>query len=209
MTRTTLLFITALPLCAADVAFFEKKIRPVLAEKCWSCHSNNAKIAFAGLRLDTKVNVAKGSDAGPVISPGDPAASRLYEALLYTGAAKMPPTGKLSDTVLADFREWIAGGAPWPDDAGSIAAASQESAMDKAKQHWAWRPVAKPSVPVVRSQAWFVNDIDRFVLAALEAKRLTPSADAAPATWLRRVTLDLTGLPPTLAELDEFARAAS
>ncbi|MBM3766070.1 MAG: DUF1553 domain-containing protein [Acidobacteria bacterium] len=209
MTRTTLLFISTLPLCAADVAFFEKKIRPVLAEKCWSCHSNNAKIAFAGLRLDTKANVAKGSDAGPVISPGDPAASRLYQALLYTGAAKMPPTGKLPDAVLADFREWIAGGAPWPEDAGSSAAASQENAMDKAKQHWAWRPVAKPSTPVVRNQAWSVNDIDRFVLAALEAKRLAPSAEAVPAAWLRRVTLDLTGLPPTLAELDEFARADS
>ncbi|MBM3787230.1 MAG: DUF1553 domain-containing protein [Acidobacteria bacterium] len=209
MARTALLFLTALPLCAADVAFFEKKIRPVLAEKCWSCHSNNAKIAFAGLRLDTKANVAKGSDAGPVIAAGDPTASRIYQVLLYTGQAKMPPSGKLPDAVLADFREWISGGAPWPDDAGASAAASQDSGAGKAKQHWAWQPVAKPAVPVVRNQAWPVNDIDRFVLAALEAKRLAPGADAAPAAWLRRVTLDLTGLPPTLAEHEEFARTAS
>jgi hypothetical protein len=198
-----------LPLCAADVAFFEKKIRPVLAEKCWSCHSNNAKIAFAGLKLDTKSSVSKGSDAGPVIAAGDPAASRLYQALLYDGAAKMPPSGKLPDVVLADFREWIAGGAPWPDDAGANADVRPENATSPAKQHWAWQPVARPPVPVVRNQMWPANDIDRFVLAALEAKRLAPSADAAPVTWLRRVTLDLTGLPPTLAEQEEFARTPS
>ena len=203
---TAFLIAARLPLCGADTAFFESKIRPVLAEKCWSCHSNNAKIAFAGLRLDTKANVSKGSDAGPVLTPGDPAASRLYQALL---SAKMPPSGKLPDRVIADFKEWIEKGAVWPDDAAPGASPGDNAPAERAKQHWAWQAISKPTVPVVRNGNWALSDIDRFVLAALESKQLTPSPDAPPEIWLRRVTLDLTGLPPTLAEQEEFAREAS
>jgi hypothetical protein len=209
MARIALLLLLACSAPAADLAFFEKKIRPVLAERCWSCHSNTAKLAFAGLKLDSKANLAKGSDAGPVIVPGDPASSRLYHALLYSGPSKMPPTGKLPDAVLADFRQWIAAGAPWPDDAPTPQPVSQANPASPAKSHWAWQPVIPPAVPPVRQATWPRNDIDRFVLAALEAKQLAPSPDAAPAAWLRRVSLDLTGLPPTLAEQDDFARHPS
>ncbi|MEZ5353820.1 MAG: PSD1 and planctomycete cytochrome C domain-containing protein [Bryobacteraceae bacterium] len=194
---------------AVDTAFFERKVRPVLAEKCWSCHSNNAKIAYAGLRLDTKANLAKGADAGPVIAPGDPEASRLYQALLYTGATRMPPSGKLSDEVIADFRQWIAEGAPWPEDPAGDASTITASAGEKSSEHWAWRPVANPGVPKVQNESWPTDDIDRFVLAALEAKRLAPNPAASPAAWLRRVTLDLTGLPPTLDEQRAFGENPS
>ncbi|MBZ2180950.1 MAG: PSD1 and planctomycete cytochrome C domain-containing protein [Acidobacteria bacterium] len=209
MARIALLLLLACSAPAADLAFFEKKIRPVLAERCWSCHSNTAKLAFAGLKLDSKANLAKGSDAGPVIVPGDPAASRLYQALLYSGPSKMPPTGKLPDAVLADFRQWIAAGAPWPDDAPAPPPVAQAHPARPAQSHWAWQPVTNPPVPPVRRADWPRNDIDRFLLAALEAKQLAPSPDAAPAAWLRRVSLDLTGLPPTLAEQDDFARHPS
>ncbi len=204
-----LLAAAMLPAGAADVAFFEKKIRPVLAEKCFACHSDRAKIVFAGLKLDSKTNLAKGSDAGPVLVPGNPDTSRLYQALLYSGSTKMPPSGKLPDAVLADFREWIAAGAPWPDEATPNTRPAGAGGPAKTTPHWAWQPVANPPAPAVRDEAWPVNDIDRFILAALQAKRLTPSADANAETWLRRVTLDLTGLPPTLAEQEAFRRDRS
>ncbi|MFN9894509.1 MAG: c-type cytochrome domain-containing protein, partial [Acidobacteriota bacterium] len=181
MARIALLLLLACSAPAADLAFFEKKIRPVLAERCWSCHSNTAKLAFAGLKLDSKANLAKGSDAGPVIVPGDPASSRLYHALLYSGPSKMPPTGKLPDAVLADFRQWIAAGAPWPDDAPAPPPVAQAHPARPAQSHWAWQPVTNPPVPPVRRADWPRNDIDRFLLAALEAKQLAPSPDAAPA----------------------------
>ncbi|MFN7651572.1 MAG: c-type cytochrome domain-containing protein [Acidobacteriota bacterium] len=155
MVAIALLLLLASPLGAADLPFFEKKIRPVLAERCWSCHSNTAKLAFAGLKLDSKANLAKGSDAGPVIVPGNPASSRLYQALLYSGPSKMPPTGKLPDAVLADFRQWIADGAPWPDDAPTPQPISQANPASPAKSHWAWQPVIPPAVapgPVATEQ---------------------------------------------------------
>lgn len=173
----------------ADDTFFEKNIRPVLAEKCWSCHSTQAKLVHAGLKLDDK------SSRDSVITPHKPEDSRLYKALLYTGATKMPPTGKLPPETLENFKIWIAGGAPWPATTVNIQTAT----------HWAWNPIANPPVPPVRNTAWPRNPIDNFILAKLEAQNLQPAPGADPATWLRRVTLDLTGLPPTPAEQDEFA----
>jgi hypothetical protein len=186
---------------AQDTAFFEKKIRPVLAEKCWSCHSTKAKISFAGLQLDSRQAVMKGSDAGPVIVAGKPEESRLYKALRYDGQTKMPPTGKLSDETLAGFRAWIADGAPWPDD-GPKAAANQ--AIRPGADHWAWKPVSKAEPPEVKDPAWPLDPLDRFILARLEQKQLRPSSDATREQWLRRVSLDLTGLPPTAEDQQRF-----
>jgi hypothetical protein len=120
---------------------------------------------------------------------------------LYQGAAKMPPTGKLPAEVIEDFRTWIAGGAAWPDDAIVQAAALSK---DKRNEHWAWQPVTKPTPPTVRDTAWPRDIIDQFLLAKLEERGLQPVADAAPEVWLRRVTFDLTGLPPTPAERAQF-----
>jgi len=182
--------------------FFEQRIRPVLAEKCWSCHSTKAKISFAGLQLDTKTGLTKGSDGGPVVVAGKAEESPLYRALLYTGKAKMPPTGKLDSAVIADFKKWIDDGAAWPGGEEGPQARTNAAAAE----HWAWKPVVVPSVPEVRDSAWPAGPIDRFILAKLENSQLRPSKDAAPATWLRRVTLDLTGLPPTLLEQEAFER---
>jgi hypothetical protein len=189
----------------SDAAFFERKIRPVLAEKCWSCHAASAKLSFAGLQLDSKAAVAKGSDAGPIIVAGKPEESRLYQALLYTGQTKMPPTGKVAPEVLADFRKWILEGAFWPEDNSSSSVKTKTTATN----HWAWQPVAKVLPPQVQNPAWPLDDLDRFLLARLESKGLRPVADAPKDVWLRRVFLDLTGLPPSPAEQQDFLRDGS
>ena len=183
------LLAAAITIAHADDTFFEKNIRPVLADKCWSCHSTGAKLVHANLKLDNKASRES------VIPPNKPEDSRLYKALLYTGPTKMPPTGKLPPETLENFRKWIADGAPWP---------ATELAI-QTTTHWAWKPITNPAIPAVRNTSWPRNKIDHFLLAKLEAQNLQPNPDANPATWLRRVTLDLTGLPPTPAEQDDFA----
>ncbi|MFN7936611.1 MAG: PSD1 and planctomycete cytochrome C domain-containing protein [Bryobacteraceae bacterium] len=182
--------------------FFERKIRPVLAEKCYSCHATKAKISFAGLQLDTRDVALK------VLNPGKPLESKLYQALLYTGQTKMPPTGKLPDATIEDFRLWIEQGATWPAD--SLTPAPAPSTLPKTtNNHWAWKPVAKPTPPAVQATSWPLDPIDAFILAKLEHNNLRPAPDASRELWFRRVSLDLTGLPPTIPEQDRFLHDAS
>ena len=187
----------------SDVQFFEKKIRPVLAAQCWGCHSTKAKVSFASLHLDTKA----GFEGGAVVVAGQPEASRLFQAILYKSSTKMPPTGMLPAAVIEDFRAWISAGAVWPEEASVAVAAGggKKANLD----HWAWKPVSKPPVPTVKNGQWARDEIDRFVMARLEGNGLRPVADATAEMWLRRVSLDLTGLPPTVAEQDEFLRERS
>jgi hypothetical protein len=195
---------------AAVLDLFERKIRPVLVERCWSCHSSNARISFAGLQLDTKARTFRGSDAGAVIVPGKPAESRLYQALRYEGQAKMPPAGKLTAEVIENFRVWIEQGAPWPEEREPAAPTATKAQTPKPRvDHWAWKPVKKLPPPPVRAANWPLDPLDQFVLAQLEERGLEPVADASREQWLRRVTLDLTGLPPTLAERESFLADAS
>ncbi len=164
-------------------------------------------MSFAGLQLDTKAGVLEGSDAGAVITPGKPEESTLFNALLYDSATKMPPTGKLSVEVLADFRSWILQGALWPDE--GVTAIVKAIAKKAAREHWAWKPVIKVAPPQVKDAAWVLDDLDRFILAKLEEKALRPAGDATREIWLRRVALDLTGLQPSVEEQDEFLREGS
>ncbi len=183
--------------------FFEKNIRPVLAEKCYSCHG--PKNQFASLRLDSRAGILKGSDKGAVLVPGDPEKSRLIQAIRHANGLKMPPAEKLSDKVAADFTEWVKLGAPWPADAAAPAEKSFEERIGEAKTgHWAFRPVRRPALPAVKDKSWAASPIDRFVLAKLEAKGLRPAPPADRSTLIRRVTYDLTGLPPTPAEVSAF-----
>jgi len=188
------LLAAALPVAAQNGAaeFFEKKLRPVLAAKCQNCHG--AKMQMAGLNLSTGTGVA------PLVAAGDLASSRLYQALLYTEKVKMPPSGKLPDAELAVFKSWIEQGAHWPV-AAPVAAPTAAAA---AKRHWAFEPIAAPAPPKVKQEAWVRTPIDRFILAGLEAKALPPAAPTAKLALLRRVTFDLTGLPPTLQEIQAF-----
>lgn len=175
--------------------FFESKVRPVLISRCGSCHGD--KTQMAGRQFTTRDGMHR---SGAVVA-GDAGASRLIEVIGYSGKVKMPPGGKLPPTEIEALTKWVAEGAVWPDTASKASA--------DAGGHWSLRPVRKPAIPAVRNAGWAKSEIDRFILAKLEEKNLTPVAGADPYTLLRRVTLDLTGLLPAPEEVEAFARDAS
>jgi hypothetical protein len=193
---------------AADREFFETKIRPVLAKNCYGCHSSDTKTPMGGLFLDSKNGALSGGKSGPAIVPGKPDASLLILAVRYQGR-HMPPSGQLSEAAITDLEKWVAMGAPDPRE--SAGANWKPSTMDieKGRQYWAFHPPVKPAVPKVKNRAWSSQAIDRFLLARMEEKHVTPVADADRATWLRRVTFDLIGLPPTPEEIDSFLKDRS
>ncbi|HEY1376993.1 MAG TPA: DUF1549 domain-containing protein, partial [Gemmataceae bacterium] len=198
------------PAAAADPAgaeFFETKVRPILADHCFGCHSATAAKLKGGLRLDSRAGVLRGGDTGPAAVAGDPAKSRLVAAINYTDVdLQMPPKGKLPAPAIADLTAWVKMGLPWPETAVAGASGSVKAFdLQKRKaEHWAWRPVRTAVPPAVRDAAWPLSPVDRFVLAKLEAAALAPAPPADRETLLRRVTFDLTGLPPTPAEQDAF-----
>jgi cytochrome c553 len=198
----------AAPSDLAQLDFFEKKIRPVLAESCYECHSASAKKLKGGLYLDTADGLVKGGDSGPGIVPGNPAKSLLLITMRHEDKdpdmAMPPKKDKLSDAVIADFEQWIKMGAPDPRTERGIAKSATWDAA-KAKDHWAFQKISNPPVPKPADAKHFVqNPIDNFVLAKLDEKKLTPSAKADKHTLIRRVTYDLIGLPPTPQEVDAF-----
>ncbi len=193
-----------------DTAFFENKIRPVLAAKCFACHSTTLKSPMGGLVLDTKAGVKKGGTLGPVIDSANPARSRMLQALRYTDPhLQMPPGGKLPEPVLADFERWITAGAP--DPRADTAAGAQSPAplkgmsIEDGRKWWAFQPVRELPTPKVKDRAWPITKVDSFVLAKLEQKDLKPSAPADARTLVRRAYIDLTGLKPSYEEVEAFA----
>lgn len=187
----------------AQAEFFEKSVRPVLAQSCYACHGPGKQ--FASLRLDSRAGLLMGGDKGPVLTPGDPEKSRLIAAIRQTGALKMPPNGKLSDKAIADLTVWVKDGAPWPASAaGPTVKTMGERITEERTKHWSFQPVKKQTPPAVKDKTWAANAVDRFILAKLEAKGLKPSPPADRLTLIRRATFDLTGLPPTPAEVVEF-----
>ncbi len=186
--------------------FFEARIRPILVERCIKCHG--PKKQESGLRLDSREGLLKGNDAGPVVAPGRPEESPLVDAVRYGGAVKMPPAGKLPDRAIADLVAWVGMGAYWPGAAPASSASSgvpdAVAIAAAARRHWAFRPVRDQPPPPVRDAAWPIDPLDRFILARLEAARLSPSPPADRCTLIRRVTFDLIGLPPTPEEIAAF-----
>jgi hypothetical protein len=198
---------TGLPACAQaqssaeGIEFFEKKIRPLLAAHCYTCHSAKAEKLRGGLRLDTRERILAGGDSGPAVVPGDPDGSLLIKAIRYTDPdRRMPPAKKLSREDVADLEAWVKRGAPVPraEDQGAGPGASGK--------HWAFQAPKVASVPQVKGKGGVQNPIDCFVLAKLEAKGLQPAAPVDKRTLLRRATLDLIGLPPTAAEVEAFVQ---
>ncbi len=187
---------------AAGLAFFEAKIRPVLVEKCYLCHSSNADKLKAGLHLDSRGGILHGGDSGPAAVPGNPADSLIIQALHYDGY-EMPPKGQLPSSVIADFERWIEIGMPDPRDRVEPAEKASIN-IEEGRKFWSFQPLAKVAPPAVKDAAWPRSWSDRFLLAKLVANDLAPAADTDRATWLRRVTFDLVGLPPSLDEIDEF-----
>jgi hypothetical protein len=190
------------------VEFFEKKIRPVLVEHCYACHSEEAaknKKLRGGLYLDSREGVLKGGDSGVLVLTDKPADSLLVKALRHAGDVKMPPKAKLPDAVIADFEAWAKMGAPDPRTGTSVA--KKVIDIEAAKQYWAFRPLAPVAPPTITSDR-VRTPIDRFILAKLGEAKLTLNPATAPAKLLRRLTYDLTGLPPTPEEIAEFEQAA-
>ena len=188
-----------------ELDFFEQKIRPVLVRNCYECHSGEVKKAKGGFVLDTSLGLRKGGESGPAIVPGHPDDSLLIEAVRYDGL-EMPPSGKLSDDVIDDLAKWIEMGAPDP----RVPRPSRKGLnLTEARKWWSFqKPKASPP-PEVANTSWPRSDVDRFVLAALEKAGLKPVTDADAETLLRRVTFDLTGLPPSPDEIDAFLRGPS
>jgi hypothetical protein len=192
----------------AKVDFFEKKIRPVLVRHCYRCHSGPADKAKGGLLLDTRAGLRKGGDSGPALVPGDPAASLLLKALRYEDL-EMPPKGKLPRRVVADFETWIKQGAADPRDGKAAPAPARQIDVEAGKRFWSFQPPRRHAVPEVRQRSWPERAIDRFLLARLEKAGLEPTPPADRRTWLRRVSFDLTGLPPRPAEIEAFVNDPS
>jgi mono/diheme cytochrome c family protein len=188
--------------------FFEKKIRPVLVNNCYNCHSANTNVK-GGLRVDDRNGLTTGGGRGAAIVPGQPDKSLLMHAVRHTHAKlKMPPEKHLSQEQIADLAKWIKDGAAWPQVRVPAFIGRPNAKYDTLrKEHWAWQPLREAQAPPVKDGSWPRDDIDRFLLAKLEDKGLKPVADADPLTLIRRLTFDLTGLPPTLVEVDNFVKA--
>ncbi len=191
---------------ADDDAFFREKVQPLLAERCFECHSHDKKIK-GGLALDSRSGWEKGGDNGRAIVPGQPDESLLIKAISYADPdLAMPPKKRLSAAEVAIFTEWVKRGAPDPRQ--SAVARTGAISMEERRKHWSYQPITNPPVPEVRDTAWPRNDLDRFILARLEAEGLRPSPPADARTLARRLNFDLVGLPPTFAEAEAFTTAS-
>jgi hypothetical protein len=191
----------------SGVQFFEQKIRPVLVKHCYKCHSSETPKPKGGLVVDTRAGLREGGDSGPAVVPGKLTESLLIKAIRHDEIA-MPPSEKLPDEVIADFERWVKMGAPDPRE-GKVVAKSQALNIDEGRKFWSFQPPRHQPAPPVKDAAWVFTEIDRFLLARLEAKGLKPAADADRATFLRRATIALTGLPPTPEETESFLQSAS
>ena len=197
----------AAPFTPEQVDFFERKIRPILADNCYKCHAQDSEKVKGGLLLDTRAGLLKGGDTGPGLVPGDVEKSLLIKAIRYQDKdLQMPPNDRqLPSNLIADLEAWVKMGAP--DTRTNAAASGHEYRVDaeKAKKHWAFQPVVKPAVPEPADpDHWARTEVDKFILAAMQPKGLTPSRRANKVTFLRRATFDLIGIPPTSRELDAF-----
>ncbi|HVW37467.1 MAG TPA: DUF1549 domain-containing protein, partial [Pirellulales bacterium] len=194
---------------AESVAFFEKRIRPLLVQHCYECHSADAKQVEGELLVDSRLALRRGGYSGPAVVPGDPEQSLLVKAVRYNNPdLQMPPKAKLSAAEIADLEAWVKLGAPDPRQAPAAPPKKKTFDVSAAQSFWSFQPLTNPAAPQVDDQVagadWARNDIDRFILAKLAEHKLRPLADADKRTLLRRATFDLTGLPPTPEEIDAF-----
>jgi hypothetical protein len=211
-----------------ELQYFETKIRPILVEKCYSCHSLDANMAEGGLRLDSHEAVLRGGSSGPAIVPGDPAKSLLIRAIEYRDSDfAMPPDeagGKLNDAQIKELSRWVKMGAPDPREEAEHVRASlaRNELVEQAKKWWAYQPIASPAVPTISAplttqssplttqllgSEWAWNDIDRYILAKQLEVGVQHADDATPETLLRRLSFDLIGLPPSVEDVQQFTQA--
>lgn len=195
---------------ADQVEFFESTIRPLLANNCFQCHSARTSVPFGGLRLDSLEGLLVGGDTGPAVVPGQPQNSPIIQRI-QGRPVLMPPTGRLSDADVGALTTWVQMGAPWPENAGRASSDTPDPSQPfdlpaRRQSHWAWHPVQAFAPPAVANNDWPATPVDQFVLAKLEEQKLKPAPDASRAALIRRLSFDLRGLPPTLAEVARFTQ---
>lgn len=190
-----------------EIEFFEKRIRPLLVQHCYACHGGGEKRTKGGLRLDAREGWSVGGDSGPAVVPGKPDESLLILAVRYSDGLDMPPQGKLPESAIKDLEQWVARGAADPRSGAPLA--KPKNAAAQAADHWAYQPIQNPAPPEVIDAAWPQNDIDRFILAPLEARKLRHAAEAERPALIRRLYYDLIGLPPRPEEIDVFTADCS
>ena len=186
-----------------QIEFFEESVRPLLVKHCLACHGS--KQSKGELRIDTREALLTGGESGEAIVPGKPEESLLIEAINWE-SLEMPPKKKLSDSEINQFSKWITMGAPWPKDQPIRPASSASKVTQKDRTHWSFQPVRKQKVPVISNDKWSRNEIDKFILQKQQKVGLAPASEADRRTLIRRVTFDLTGLPPTPLEVEAFVK---
>jgi hypothetical protein len=202
-------FAFAHPIAAADLAFFESKVRPVLVKHCYECHSVESGKSKGGLMLDSRDGIRAGGDTGPAVVPGDVAKSLLLTAIKHADPdLEMPPKKpQLPKAVIADLEMWVKSGAADPRETTAAKSADRPPVdLESGRKFWSYRkPVRHPLPKTKGGGNWALRDLDHFILAKLEANDLSPSANAERVTFLRRLCFDLTGLPPTSEQAAAFS----
>jgi hypothetical protein len=211
MNKKHLLLMLSVPALAQDAGFFENKVRPILVNNCYACHSADTKPA-GGLRVDDRNGLLRGGETGPAVVPGEPAKSLMLDRVRHENPRRrMPREGNaLTASQIADLTAWIQAGAPWPQEKATVSASASKSMYERLRaRHWAYQTLGNPEIPQVKNTAWPRGDVDRFVLAKLEASKLAPVAEADRLTLIRRLRFDLTGLPPSPEEIAAFVHDQS
>ena len=201
------LVLTLVMTTSADAGddFFEAKVRPILVARCLECHGDLAK-PKAGLRLTNREAMLQGGDSGPAATAGDPGKSLIVASIHYLEDPKMPPKGKLPDDEIATLERWVAMGLPWPKtEVAATARPLDFQITPEQRRFWSFQAVRATEPPSVHRQDWPINPVDRFILARLEKAGLSPAPEADRSTLIRRLSFDLTGLPPTVDEVSSFA----
>lgn len=203
VTLTTCLVRCAVAQSTEDgVGYFEAKVRPILVNRCYECHSNSSDEVKGGLRLDSRESSRAGGDSGSAVVPNDIAKSLIVSAIRYDGL-EMPPDAKLADSEIEIIERWIRMGAPDPRDSPASPAKNRFD-PEKARDFWSLKPIADPTPPDIKNKIWPRTSIDPFILSKLEQASLQPADEAERVDWLRRVHYDVSGLPPTIDQIDAF-----
>ncbi|MBR9803530.1 DUF1549 domain-containing protein, partial [bacterium] len=190
---------------AQRLEYFEKQVRPLLAEHCYQCHSASGEEIKGGLRVDHLSSMLAGGDSGPALVPGQADTSLLMEAVRYE-SYEMPPKGKLAPGQLKVLETWINDGAFWPEEEVSQAGAGQDdfNLEERKQSHWIWQPITDPAEPATKDSNWAQQPLDHFILDRLEQNNLKPAAAATRRTLIRRLYFDLIGLPPRPSEVEKY-----
>ena len=195
---------------AVSLEFFEKHVRPILANRCYECHSEKLEEPKGGLKLDSRAATLAGGETGPGVVPGNLKESLVIDAVQYGDLFQMPPKTKLPAEEVATLVKWVEMGAPWPREAAPTATAKKAFDLEARKaSHWCWQPLKPQTPPAVQNTAWAKSPIDAFILAKLEAKGLSPNGPADKRVLIRRAYFDLIGLPPTPAQVEAFVKDES